>query len=169
MIPSALTIAAGTSSGRVQRGERDEVRAVGEVRLDRARGLQGESCLADPAGPGEGEQPHRPGPQPLADRGDVVLATDRAVRRHRQPAVAQRARRRTVAAPRASLGRRLGGRRELGGVLEDVLVQLAQRLCGLDAELVDEPSARGLEGRQRVGLSSGSDRAPASAARPGAP
>ena len=40
MIPSALTIAAGTSSGLLQRGERDEVRAVGEVRLDRARGLQ---------------------------------------------------------------------------------------------------------------------------------
>ena len=28
--------------------------------------------------------------------------------------------------------------RELGGVLEDAVVQLAQRLCGLDAELPDE-------------------------------
>jgi hypothetical protein len=39
-------------------------------------------------------------------------------------------------------------------VLEDVLVQLAQRLRRLDAELLDEPSARGLVGRQGVGLSS---------------
>ena len=118
MIPSALDDRRGNVLGSAQRGERDELRAVGEVRLDRARGLQGEPCLADPTGPGEGEQPHRPGPHPLADRDDVVLATDRAVRRHRQPAVARRARRRR---PRLSLerllGRRRRARRELGGVL----------------------------------------------------
>jgi hypothetical protein len=52
-----------------------------------ARGLQGEPCLADPAGPGEGEQPHRPDAQPLADRAQPVLATDRPVRRRRQGAI----------------------------------------------------------------------------------
>ena len=39
-------------------------------------------------------------------------------------------------------------------MLQDVLVQFAQRLCGLDTELVEEPSARGVKGGQRVGLSS---------------
>src|SRR4051794_9674499 len=38
-------------------------------------------------------------------------------------------------------------------MLEDVLVQFAQLRCRLDTELVDEASARGLEDRQRVGLS----------------
>ena len=52
------------------------------------------------------------------------------------------------------LSRSVDGSRDLCGVLEDALVQIAQPLCGLDAELVDEPRARGLEGRQRVGLSS---------------
>ena len=33
-------------------------------------------------------------------------------------------------------------------------MEIAQRLGGLDAELVDEPPASGLEGRQRVGLPS---------------
>ena len=37
-------------------------------------------------------------------------------------------------------------------MLENVLVQLAQPLSGLDAELLHEPCARGVEGRQRVGL-----------------
>ena len=66
----------GNVLGSLLRGERDEMRAVGEVCLHSARGLEGESCLADPARPGEGEQPDRSGPQPLADRGDVA-ARDR--------------------------------------------------------------------------------------------
>jgi hypothetical protein len=37
-------------------------------------------------------------------------------------------------------------------VLEDVLLQIAQPLSGLDAELLHEPGASGLEGRQCVGL-----------------
>ena len=97
---------------------------------------------------GEGEQPDRSSLQPLADSRDVALATDGPVGRHRQPAVAERARRRR---PRLRvdrpLSRSVDGSRDLRGVLEDVLVQLAQPLCGLDAELVDEPCARGLEGR----------------------
>ena len=39
-------------------------------------------------------------------------------------------------------------------MLQDVLVQFTQRLCGLDTELVEEPSARRVKGGQRVGLSS---------------
>jgi hypothetical protein len=85
--PERLDDRRGKALGSVQRGERDEVRSVGEARLDRARGLQGEPCLADPAGPGEGEQPHRAESQPLADRAQLVLATDRPVRRRRQGAI----------------------------------------------------------------------------------
>jgi hypothetical protein len=124
--PERLDDHRGNVVGPLQRGEGDEVRAVGEVRLDRARGLHGEPCLADPAGPGQCEQPHVPCPQPLGDRAQLVLATDRPVGRHRQPAVTERARRRR---PRLRLdpplGRLVDGRRELGGVLEDVLVQIA--------------------------------------------
>ena len=39
---------------------------------------------------------------------------------------------------------------------QDVLVQLAQRLAWLDAELLHEPRAGGVEGLQRFGLSPGS-------------
>ena len=38
--PERLDDRRGDVLGSLQRGERDEVRAVGEVRLDRARGLQ---------------------------------------------------------------------------------------------------------------------------------
>lgn len=38
-------------------------------------------------------------------------------------------------------------------MLQDVLVQFTQRLCGLDTELVEESSARGVKGGQCVGLS----------------
>ena len=62
MILQRLDDRGGHVLGSVQRGERDEVRAVGEVRRDRARGLHGQPCLADPARPREGEQPHRPRP-----------------------------------------------------------------------------------------------------------
>jgi hypothetical protein len=43
----------GNVLGSLDRGERDEVRAIGKVRLDGARGLHGEPRLADPAGPCE--------------------------------------------------------------------------------------------------------------------
>ena len=141
----------GNVLGPVQRGERDKRGAVGEVRLDCAPGLHGKSRLADPARPGEREHPHRPGQQPLADGDDVPLAPDRPVGRHRESAGAQRSRRRRE----RLLGRRSHGRRELSGVPEDVLVEIAQRLRRFDAELVDEPSACRLEGGQRVGLPSG--------------
>ena len=153
MIPSALTIATGTSQGRRCAASETKCAPSAKSACTAARGLEGESCLADPTRPGEGEQPDRSGPQLLADRGDVLLATDRPVGRHRQPAVTERG---WHWRPRLRLdrplGRRVDGRRELGGVPENVLVQIAQPLSGLDAELLHEPGARGLEGRQRVGL-----------------
>ena len=147
--PERLNNRRGYLPSSVQHRERDKVRAVGEVGPDRARGLHGEPRLADPARPGESQEPHRPGPQPLDDRGDVMLTPDRAVGRHGQPADARRHRLRLRLERR-----RLDGRRELGGVLEHVLVQLAQRLSRLDAELPDEPCARRLKDVQRLRLSS---------------
>jgi hypothetical protein len=65
----------------VQRGERHEVRAIREIRLDGARSLQGEPCLADPARAGQRQQPHRFRAQPLGDRGELIPTADRPVRR----------------------------------------------------------------------------------------
>ena len=64
-------------------GERHEVRAVGEVRLDGARGLERESRLADPARPGECEQPRGVRPQPLPDRGELASSADQLIGRRR--------------------------------------------------------------------------------------
>ena len=54
--------------GSCDGGERDEVRAVGEVGLDGARGLEREPGLADAARPGQRQQPDGTRSQPLADR-----------------------------------------------------------------------------------------------------
>ena len=71
--------------GPLQRGERDEVRAVGEVRLHRARRLQPQARLAHPARAREGQQPHAADAEAVRDRPHVVLTADRPVRRRRQP------------------------------------------------------------------------------------
>ena len=156
MIPSALTIAAGTSSGCCSAASETKCAPSAKSAWTARAASKASRVLPTPPGPVRVSSRTDPARSRSPTAATLVLAPDRAVRRHRQPAVAQRARRRP---PRLRLDRRLGGRldgrRELGGVLQDVLVQLAQRLCGLDAELVDESPARGLEGRQRVGLSSG--------------
>ena len=141
--PERLDDRSGNILGPVEGSERDEAGAVDEVALDCAGGLQREPRLADPAGAGEREQPRRAQAQPLSDRRKIVPAADRAVGRHRQPAPALGAEWRRP---------RLGAERV--GVSKDVLVELAQRLGGLDAELLHESRAGGVEGRQRVGLSS---------------
>ena len=51
MISSDVTIAAGTSSGRWTRGERDEVRAVCEVGLDARAASSASRVLPTPPGP----------------------------------------------------------------------------------------------------------------------
>ena len=125
----------------MESSERDKAPAVGEVLRDHARGLQSEPRLANPARAGEREQPDRIRTKPVNDRLEIVLAANRSVGRHRQPAVATRAR-----------TRRRGLGVERVGVAQDVVVQLAQRLAGLDAELIHQPRAGGEEGLQRVGL-----------------
>jgi hypothetical protein len=128
--------------GSLQRGERDEMRAAREVRFDRACGLQGEPCLADPAGAGEGQQSYPVGADAVRDRAHVVLAADRPVGRRWQPVLRS--------------GRERGQRGEVGGqiaeddleevlgaieVLEPVLAEIAQRDVG--GQLVGDQLARG--------------------------
>ena len=139
--------------GPLHGGERHEARTVGEVRLDGTGSLEREPRLAHAARPRQRQQPDRCGAQSLADRCEVVLATDRAIRRRRQRAVAQRARRRPPGV--AAVGRpaaRGGWGIERGVVGEDRLVEVMQLGSRLDPELLDEDLARVAVGLQRVGL-----------------
>ena len=149
MIPSALTIAAGTSSGRCTAAS-DTKRAPSAKSASTARAASSASrVLPTPPGPVSVKQPDRCGAQSLADRCELVLATDRAIRRRRQRAVASApdARRaRAVGRPRR------GGGIERGVVGEDRLVEVMQLGSWLDPELLDEDLARVAVGLQRVGL-----------------
>ena len=91
IVPSASTIAAATSSGRCRAASETKRAPSAKSASTRARGLQREPRLADPARAGQREQPDRARSQPFADRVEIVLATDRAVGRHRQPGHTSRA------------------------------------------------------------------------------
>src|SRR4051812_49427840 len=111
----------------LDRDQRDEARAVGEVRLDSTRSLKRETRLAHATRPRQRQQPDRAAAQPLADRREVVLATDSAIRRRRQRAGAPRARRRPKDDARVGiLAARGGWGIECGVVREDCLVQLTE-------------------------------------------
>ena len=144
--------------GPSQRGERDEVRAVGEVRLHRARRLQRQPRLAHPARAREGQQPHAVDAEAVRDRPHVVLAADRPVRRRRQPV-----------RPTGS-GRQRGQRREvrrqiaddeleevLGAieVLEPVLAEIPER--DVRRQLVGDQLARGARDQHLPAVSGGAD------------
>ena len=88
MIPSALTIAAGTSSGRCTAAS-DTKHAPSAKSASTARAASSASrVLPTPPGPVSVNSRTDAAAQPLADRGELVLATDRAIRRRRQRAVA---------------------------------------------------------------------------------
>ena len=130
--------------GPLQRGERDEVRAVGEVRLDRARGLQRQARLADPARAREGEQPHAADAQPVRDRAHVVRrgrssGSATAAARSRRPAGRHRGQRREVRRQIADdeLEQMLGAIE----VLQPVLTEIPERDIG--RQLVGDQLARG--------------------------
>ena len=154
MIPSALTIAAGTSSGRCSAASETKCAPSAKSAWTARAASTASRVLPTPPGPvsvSSRTDPARsrsPTATMSCSRPIVRLGGTGNLRLLSALAVAGRGCASSVSRPS------LDGRRELGGVLQDVLVQLAQRLCGLDAELVDEPSARGLEGRQRVGLPS---------------
>ena len=106
----ACSSSAPTSARVVDRGERDEPRALGEPLAEPVRELQREARLADPARAGEREQPHvRVGEQPR--RGSrSSLAPEQRRRRRRAAAVPDRRRlRHTGAGARRRVERRVLG------------------------------------------------------------
>ena len=143
-IASVLTIAAGTSSGLAQRGERDEVRSVREVRLHRSRHIHGQPGLAHPARARQRQQSPAVNAEAVRDRSHVVRAADRPVRRRRQPVRPTRSGRQR--------GQRWEVRRQIADdeleevlgaieVLEPVLTEIPERDVG--RQLIGDQLARG--------------------------
>ena len=140
------------------------MRAVGEVELDGARGLEREPGLADTAGPGQGQQANRARPQALGDRADLTRAADRAVRRRRQRAAAlgRGSHRHVLSTQRrcrvgVALARQLHCRRrqvERRVLAQDRLVHALQLSAGLDAGVLDEDLAGVAVDLERLGLPS---------------
>ena len=126
--------------GPLQRGERDEIRTVCEVRLHRARRLQRQARLAHPSGAREGQQPHAVDEEAVRDRPHVVVTADRQVGRRRQPV-----------GPTGA-GRQRGQRRELRRqVADDELEELFGAIEVLEPVLAEVPErdvARQLVGDQ---------------------
>jgi hypothetical protein len=79
--PECVVHGGGDGLGPLDGGKRDEARAVGEIRRDGARDLHGEPRLADPAGPGQRDQPRGFHPQPSRQRTKLPVAANRPVRR----------------------------------------------------------------------------------------
>ena len=170
MIASALDDRRGNVLRSLHGGERHEVRAIGEVGLDGARGLEREPGLADPAGPGERQQPHGLGSQSLGDRADLAPATDRPVRRRRQRAAdaamppTARRHRLVAAAPASSSRGTAGAAVERRVLAQDRRVQALQLSAGLDAGVLDEDPAGVAVDLKRLGSGVRCDTARASAA-----
>ena len=74
--PSASAISVATSARVLQPGQRDEPRAVAELRREPVGELEREVRLADPAGAGEREQPHVRVGSSSAAVGEIVLAAE---------------------------------------------------------------------------------------------
>ena len=138
-MPSALTIAAGTSSGRC-RAASDTKRAPSAKSASALRAASSASrVLPTPPGPVSVNSRTDAGSQPLADRHELARATDRPIRRRGQRADAWEPRRR---------GRRV----DRGVVGEDRVVEVVELGARFDPELLDEDLAGVAVGLQRVGL-----------------
>jgi hypothetical protein len=150
--------------GSLHGSQRHEARTVAEVRLNGTGGLESEPSLTYAARTRQCHEPARRGAQTLANRYEVALATDRAIGRRGQPAVAERAMR---CPPRADAKasrhvqaglRRLDRARgvlKFRGVGEDLRLESLERRRGLQAELRQEVRARPLVGGERVRLAAG--------------
>src|SRR5205085_2344816 len=109
----------------VDRRELGHPRAVPELGREPPRELDREPRLADAADPGQRDEPDVVAPAELGERRELALAAEERRRRRRDGLGGPAARRRV----------------ERGVVREDRLLELAQRLAGLDPELVDERAA----------------------------
>src|SRR5207237_10322806 len=110
--------------------------AVPELGGRPAGELEGDPRLADAADPGEGDEADVVAPAELRERRELALPAEERRRRSRD-----------------SLGRPPARRCfERGVVREDRLLELPERLAGLDPQLVDERAARSLVDGERLGL-----------------
>ena len=155
MIPSALTIAAGTSSGRRSAASETKCAPSAKSACDGARGLQREPRLADPAGAGEREQPDRLRPA-AARRSRRRPARDRSCG-WAAPATCGHERGRHWR-PRPRLDRRSAvvstGDESSAECLRTSSCSSRSGCPGSMPSSSTNRRARGLEGRQRVGLPS---------------
>ena len=124
-----------------------EPRTVGESVLAPVGELEGESGLADSADPGERHL--CAALQSLADDHDFSFAPDKPLRQPRQV--------RRGGGVARHRGRRWGclSSSDAGGgaaTFQNLLMDLAQRRAGIDAEFVDEPFTHHAVGFQRLGL-----------------
>ena len=147
MIPSALTIAAGTSSGRCSAASETKCAPSAKSASTARAASRASRVLPTPPGPVSVSSRTEPA------RSRSPTASSRARGRScgsAAPATCARARRRRPR-PRSASGVR---RRASSAWRRTSSCSSRSGCAGLDAELLDEPCARGLEGRQRVGLSS---------------
>ncbi len=119
------------------RGEVDEDGSVRQLVAYGVCNLERHSRLPDAAGAEQGDQPPAALDDEVVQLGDLPVAADRGRRRKRE---------------RSPRRMRLGGRREGRVVAEDPLLERAQLVSRLQAELLDERGARGAVGRERVRL-----------------
>src|SRR5262249_26758255 len=129
--------------GLEDRRQRDERGAVGKVRLDAARSLDGESRLPHAAEAGQGDEPNAVAANEVDDRVDLAGATDE----RREELGERRARGTTKRLPWAA---------DRLVLPQDRTLQVAQRGARCDAELLVELRTRVLVGGERVRLASGS-------------
>ena len=137
----------GHARGVVERGELDEVRAVGEVRRAPVRELEREVRLADPARPGQREQPHVRVGEQLGGGREIVLAAEQRRRRDRQGGGEH-----GLHGGRGRDGRVELERRVLG---EDRGLQALELRARVQAEVLDQDVAGAAVGVERVGLAAG--------------
>ena len=150
-MPSARTIAAGTSSARCRVAS--VMNRAPSAKSRSTRGLEREPRLADPARARQRQQPHGTRSQPLADGVELAPATNGPIRRRRQPVVAERAHAGRSAVPSVRRWRGCRGWRiENQVVSENCLLEVVELGAGLDPELVDEDVAGVAVGLERVGL-----------------
>ena len=135
----------GDDEGRVaERRERHPDEPVRETLGGLRAGLQRKTCLSRPARARQCEQPNVLALEQLDDVAQLQLATEERRRRHGQI----RSRPRDMGCRRGRDGAEL----ERGVVAQDRLLELLQRLAGVEAELVEQSRARLLVGGERVCL-----------------
>ena len=135
------------AGGVVERGQLDELRAVGEARRRAVGELEREVRLADAAWPGQREQPHVGVGEQLGGGQEVLVAAEQRRRRH-----GQRGGEHGLHGGRGRHGRVELERRILG---EDRRFEPLELRARVQAEILDQDVAGAAVGVERVGLAAG--------------